>query len=171
MWHSLIPPLPHQIIPTSWMWHSIITASSCRHVGQRQTNFVYSIAVKIKLQDCILTTIIYIVYILHLFESQLNTSKKLLKAINHSQDFINYITDQSKTRGLLCARKLVKDYFNLIIREPTPSAKSLHHCNSNIAFNHNNNMFRTLVHNKLGEVIFEQVRPLPTGMPPTNFPQ
>ena len=47
---------------------------------------------------------------------QLNTSKKLLKAINHSQNFIKYISDNSKTKGLLCARKLVKDYFNLIIR-------------------------------------------------------
>ena len=35
---------------------------------------------------------------------QLNTSKKLLKAINHSQNFVKYIEDASKTRGLLCAR-------------------------------------------------------------------
>ena len=49
-------------------------------------------------------------------QAHLNTSNKLMKAITHSQNFVNYIEDPSKVRGLLCARKLVKDYFNLIIR-------------------------------------------------------
>ena len=41
---------------------------------------------------------------------QLNTSKKLLKAINHSQNFVKYIEDSSKTRGLLCARIVLPYY-------------------------------------------------------------
>ena len=49
-------------------------------------------------------------------QTQLNTSIKLKKAISHSQNFVKYIEKPDKIKGLLCARKLVKDYFNLIIR-------------------------------------------------------
>ena len=68
-------------------------------------------------------------------------------------------------------RKLVKDYFNLIIREPTPTMTTLAHCNVNVTFNKNNNLIHSLVSNQLASVHFEQpVRP-PPGQHPKHLPQ
>merc|ERR1711892_718971 len=88
-------------------------------------------------------------------QAHLNTSNKLMKAITHSQNFVNYIEDTSKVRGLLCARKLVKDYFNLIIREPCPSMRSLMHCNTAITFNNNSTLIDNIINNQLAQLVYE----------------
>lgn len=93
--------------------------------------------------------------------SMVNTSKKLLNAIRHSENFIDYIGDKSKTKGLLCARRLVKDYFNLILREPAPTEQNLRHCNTNIQFNHRGQQFvRGFAAQKLGDIVFDRNGPL-----------
>ncbi|CBY31730.1 unnamed protein product [Oikopleura dioica] len=92
--------------------------------------------------------------------SMVNTSKKLLNAIRHSEKFIDYISDPSKTKGLLHARRLVKDYFNLILREPAPTEQNLRHCNTNIQFNHRGQQFiRGFAAQKLGDIVFERSAP------------
>jgi len=97
--------------------------------------------------------------------SMVNTSKKLLNAIRHSEKFIDYISDPSKTKGLLHARRLVKDYFNLILREPAPTEQNLRHCNTNIQFNHRGQQFiRGFAAQKLGDIVFER-----TAAPPQHM--
>ncbi|CAG5105738.1 Oidioi.mRNA.OKI2018_I69.chr1.g2408.t2.cds [Oikopleura dioica] len=98
--------------------------------------------------------------------SMVNTSKKLLNAIRHSENFIEYISDPSKTKGLLYARRLVKDYFNLILREPAPTEQNLRHCNTNIQFNHRGQQFiRGFAAQKLGDIVFERTVPPQHQMP------
>ena len=45
-------------------------------------------------------------------QSRLTTTKRLKNAICHSQSFVNYISDDSKTKGLLWARKLVSGKYS-----------------------------------------------------------
>lgn len=112
--------------------------------------------------------------------SRLTTTKRLKNAICHSQSFVNYISEDSKTKGLLSARKLVsgkysnirnstfipnlykyiffysKDYFQLIMRETIPTENAISHLNANVTFHADKENFFELIDTKMGHLIFDQ---------------
>ena len=65
-------------------------------------------------------------------ETQQETVSRLIRAIDHAEQFVNFVQSRNEMEALLNSKRLSSNYFQLILREPSPSRESLRRLNLDV---------------------------------------